>query len=129
MDNELNRCYRKIRTILEIDPKIIHEEIVTALGPNASQYTTVTRWAKRFRQGREDVNDHPQSTCPLSEFTGENIELVRQFISNDLHSTYHEIILDTSLSHGTIERIIHECLKMKKLTSCWVPHQLTDEQK
>ena len=32
-------------------------------------------------------------------------------------------------SHGTIERIIHDCLKMKKITSCWAPHQLTNEQK
>ena len=107
MDNELNRYYRKIRTILEGDPKTTHEECVTALGSSASSSTTVTRWSKRFRQGREDVNDHPQSTSPLSEFTGENIEVVRQVISNDLHSTYHEITSDTSLSHGTIERIIH----------------------
>ena len=27
MDNELNRYYRKIRTVLLIDPKIIHEEL------------------------------------------------------------------------------------------------------
>ena len=40
MDNELNRYYRKIRTILDIDPKTIH---VTALRPRASSYATVTR--------------------------------------------------------------------------------------
>ena len=34
-----------------------------------------------------------------------------------------------SLSHGTIERIIHDCLKMKKVTSRWVSHQPTDDQK
>ena len=59
MDNELNRCYIKIRTILEIDPKAVHKELVTALTPSAPSYTTITRRAKRFRQGREDVNDHP----------------------------------------------------------------------
>ena len=62
-----------------------------------------------------------------SQFTGENIQLVRQVISSDTHSTYDEIIAETSLSHGTIERIIHDCLKMKNVTSRWVPHQLTDE--
>ena len=65
------------------------------------------------------------------EFTGENIELVRQVISNDPHSTCDEIIAETSLSlslsHGTIERIIHDCLKTKKVTSRWARHQLTDE--
>ena len=34
--------------MLEIDPKIIHEELVTALGPNAPSYTTITKWAKTF---------------------------------------------------------------------------------
>jgi transposase len=114
MDNELNRYYIKIRTILKIDPKTIYEELVTALGPSAPSYTTVTRWAKRFREGREDVNDDPRSGRPVSELTDENIELVRQVINNDPHSTYDEIIAETSLSYGTIERIIHDCRRDEK---------------
>ena len=35
---------------------------------------------------------------PLSEFTGESIQLVRQVISNDPHSTYHAVIAETFLS-------------------------------
>ena len=103
MDNKLNRYYIKIPTILEIDPKTIHEELVTALGLSAPSYTTVTRWSKHFCEGREDVNDHPRSASPLSEFIDENIELVRQVISNDSHSIHDEIIEETSLCHGTIE--------------------------
>ena len=59
MENEFDRYYIKIRTVLGIDSKTIHEELTTALGPNASSYSTVARWAKRFREGREDVNDEP----------------------------------------------------------------------
>ena len=80
------------------------------------------------KQGREDVNDHYRSASPLFEFTGENIQLLRQVISNDPHSTYNEIIAENFLSHGTIQRIIHECLKMKKVTSRSISHQLTHEQ-
>ena len=83
---------------MEIDLNTIHKELATASGPSAPSYTTVTRWAKRFRQGRKDVNDHFRSVSSLSEFTGENIELIRQIISNDLHSTYDEIVAETSLS-------------------------------
>ena len=43
MDNELNRYYIKISTILKIDPKTIHEELVTALKTSAPPCTTVTR--------------------------------------------------------------------------------------
>ena len=84
--------------ILEIDSKTIHEELVTALGPSAPSYTTVTGWAKHFREGREDVNDHPRSANLVSQFTDEHIQLVRQVISNDPHSTYDEIMPETSLS-------------------------------
>ena len=129
MNNELNRYYRKIRTILEIDPKTIHEELVTALESSAPLYTTVTRWVKRFREGRKDINDDPRPSSPISQFTGENTELVRQTISNDPHSTYYEITPATSFSHGTIERIIHEYQKMKKVTSRWVLHQSTHKQR
>ena len=116
---------------MEIDPKIIHEELVTALGPSAPSYTTITTWAKHFRERREDINDQPRSASPLFEFIGENTQLVRQVNSNDPHSTYDEIMAETSLSlaHGTIERIIHDCFKMKKVTLSWVLRQLTDEQK
>ena len=35
MDDEFDRHYIKIRTILGIDAKTIREEFTTALGPNA----------------------------------------------------------------------------------------------
>lgn len=112
--NSIDTNYIKIRTILGIDAKTIHEELTTALGPNAPSYRTVARWANRFREGREDVNDDPRSGRPVSELTDENIELVRQVINNDPHSTYDEIIAAISLSHGTIERIIHDCRRDEK---------------
>ena len=76
MNSELNGYYRKIRTVLEIAAKTIHEELVTALGPSALSYTTVARWEKRFREEGKDVNDYPLSATPRSEFTGENAQLV-----------------------------------------------------
>ena len=95
----------------------IHEELATTLGPDAPAYRTVAKWAERVREGREAVNDDLRSPRPLSELTDENIELVRQVITNDPHSTYDDIIAETFLSHGTIERIIHDHLKLRKVTS------------
>ncbi len=43
--------------------------------------------------------------------------------------TIYIYIAETFLSHGTIERIIHDHLKMRKVTSRRVPRQLNDEQK
>ena len=57
MNNEYNRYYIRIRTILGIAPMTIHKELATALGPDVPAYRTVAKWAECFRQGREDVND------------------------------------------------------------------------
>ncbi|CAF3737820.1 unnamed protein product [Rotaria sp. Silwood1] len=84
---------------------------------------------KRFREEREDVSDDRRSGRPISVLTDENVERVRQVIKDDPHSTYDDITVETDLSRGTIERIIHDCLKMRKVTSRWVVHQPTDEQK
>ena len=67
MNNEYNRYYIKIGTILGITPMTIHEELATALGPDAPAYRTVAKWAERFCEGREGVNDDLRSARPLSE--------------------------------------------------------------
>ena len=36
---------------------------------------------------------------------------------------------ETFLSRGTIFNIIHNCLKLKKITSRWVPHELTQKNR
>ena len=66
-----------------INPKTICEELTDALGSDAPSYATVKRWAKRFREGRDDVDDDPRSGRPVSMLTDENIERVRQVIEDD----------------------------------------------
>ncbi|CAF1083628.1 unnamed protein product [Rotaria sp. Silwood1] len=129
MTDEFSRYYIRIRAILGIYSKTIFDELTEALGLDASSYPMVRKWTKRFREGREDVSNDPRSGRPISVLRDENIERVRQVIEDDPHSTYDDITVETGLSRGTIERIIHDCLKMRKVTSRWVAHQLTDEQK
>ncbi|CAF1477624.1 unnamed protein product, partial [Rotaria sp. Silwood1] len=111
MTDEFNRYYIKIRTILEIDAKTICEELTTVLEPDAPAYSPVAKWVKRFHEERADVNDEFRCGRPILVFTDENIEQVRQVIEDAPHSTYNDIIAETSFSRGTIERIIHDCLR------------------
>ncbi|CAF5091396.1 unnamed protein product, partial [Rotaria sp. Silwood1] len=129
MTDEFNRYYIRIRAILGIDSKTIFDKLREALGPDAPSYPMVRKWAKRFREGREDVSNDPRSGRPISVLTDEKIERVRQVIEDDPHSTYDDITIETDLSRGTIERIIHDCLKIRKVISSSVAHKLTDEQK
>ncbi|CAF3476377.1 unnamed protein product [Rotaria sp. Silwood1] len=128
MTDEFNRYYIRIRAILGMDSKTTFDELTEALRPDAPSYPMVRKWTKRFREGREDVSDDPRPGRPISVLTDENIERIRQVIEDDPHSTYDDITVETGLSRGTIERIIYNCLKMRRFTSRCVVHQLTDEK-
>ena len=130
MEKEPYRFYIKTRTILGLSATAIHDELTTAYGPKAICYSTVQKWAaKYFREGNMEIEDDPRSGRPVSKINPENIQVVQNVIDEDPHSTYDDIEAQTLLSRGTIERIIHDHLRMRKVTSRWVPHELTPFQK
>ena len=89
----------------------------------------MVKWIGFFKGGREDVKDAPRVGRPITEVTDENIAKVREVIEEDPFVTYDEIEEETSLSRGSISRIIHNCLNLKKIASVWVPHQLTEKNR
>ena len=78
-----------------IQSSVIFKELEQAYATQAPSYATVRKWAKLFREGREDVNDDPRSGRPITKHTSANIELVRAVINNDPHSTIDDIETET----------------------------------
>jgi len=55
MNKENFRFYIKVRTALDVQPTIIHDE--------APSFRTVARWSQWFCEGREEIdNDDPYIT-------------------------------------------------------------------
>lgn len=119
------RAYIKTRALLGTSAAEITRELVLAHGDQAPKERTVSKWAALFLAGRKDLEDDPRSGRPITSFTQSNIDLVRQVIELNPHATYDEIEADTSISRYTIFEILHQALKMRKLTSRWIPHELT----
>ncbi len=63
------------------------------------------------------------------QITEDNINLIERLIEAEPHSTYADLVLDSQLSHSTIERIIQDHLQKKKVVARWVPHKLTLDRK
>ena len=61
--------------------------------------------------------------------TDDNISKIRTFIKSDPYCTYDEIEAEFQISRGTIHNIIHDCLKLKKISSRWIPHELTEQNR
>ena len=118
-----------MRFKLGFDAKSIHDDFVSAFGEGVLAYNTVARWVKLFKDGRESFEDEPRVGRPITGKCDENIDRVRSIIAENPYATYDEIEAETSLCRGTIHGIIHNSLKLKKVTSRWVPNFLSDEDR
>ena len=113
-----------MRLKLGFDPTSIHADFTSVLGDQAPSYSTVTRWVARFKEGREHFLDNKRVGRPRIAITQANINLVRVVIKVNPFSTYDDIQAETSLCHRQLNNIIHDCLKMRKITSRWMIHFL-----
>jgi len=86
MSTENFRFYIKVRTALNIQARIIHDELYSVYGDQAPSLTTVKRWSKLFREGREEIEDETRPGRPITETTSENIEQIRLLINDDFLS-------------------------------------------
>ena len=129
MINENIRFYVKIRHRLGISINEIFKELKSAIPDSSLSLSTVTRWFNHFKSGNESLKDLPRPGRPITASTQPNIDLVRNIIQVNPWCSYDEIEAETLLSRATIFNIVHDCLKLKKVTSRWVPHQLTEQNR
>ena len=59
----------------------------------------------------------------------ENILAVRDLLEGNPHITTRQILCLLDISSGSLQTILHEHLKVRKLCARWVPHRLSPEQK
>ncbi len=107
----------------------ILKDLESAYGDRAPSQSTVYYWIDRFKKGFEDIEDEARPGPPITATRPENIERVRQLIADNPYISLKRIEMQTSFSRGTIQNIIHNHLNLRKITSRWVPHNLTSENK
>ena len=66
---------------------------------------------------------------PLSSVVVTNVDAVREMIERDQHITYREIQTSLGIDMKAIHTILHDHLSVRKLCSCWIPHNLIEAQK
>ena len=118
-----------MRLKLGFDPTSIHADFTSVLGDQAPSYSTVTRWVARFKEGREHLEDNERVSLPRTATSLANIDLIRALIEVNPFSTYDDIQAETFLCYGKPNHIIHDCLKMQKITSRWMTHFLSDKNR
>ncbi len=122
------RFYIKVRTALNIPARVIHDELKSAYGDKVPGLRTVERWSKSFRDSRDEIEDTAQPCRPITKTTTEKIEQVRLLIDNDPYITIEGIQWQTGLSFETVQRIVSDHLKLRKITEHYIYKDLTDRQ-
>jgi hypothetical protein len=92
-----------------------------------SRSTTFERF-KRFREGRESLEDDERNGSPTTSRNTQTIE-ERQLVMQDRHITLRMLNVELNASRDTIRAIMRDDLGNRKVCAKCVPHLLTPEQK
>jgi histone-lysine N-methyltransferase SETMAR len=106
-------------------PGEIHADMVRVLGEDAPSLKTVYKWVKKFKWGRESLEDDPRSGRPSDVVTPQNIERCEKLVMQDRRIKLRELAAILGMSKERVGSIVHEHLRMRKLSARWVPRNLS----
>ena len=129
MDKQCIRAYIKTRFLLGLTATQIHGELTGVYGSDVVSYRTICFWIQRFAVGRESLEDNPQVGRPISIITRKNIDAVNDLVQVNPHISIDYITFMLDMSYGSVDTILRQDLKLRKISSRWIPHELTDEQR
>ncbi|KAG5336851.1 SETMR methyltransferase, partial [Acromyrmex charruanus] len=110
-------------------PKQCIDRLHLAFGDEAPSNRTVYNWFAEFQRGRTFLCDEFREGRPSMTIVATNVNAVREMIERDRHTTYREIQASLGIDMKAIHTILHDHLSVRKLCSCWFPHNLTEAQK
>ena len=84
---------------------------------------------KRFKEGRESVRDDERCGRSKEVWTSELIGQMKNFMDKDRRVSIEIISAQCNVSVGTVDTIIREELKMRKICAKFVPRVLREDQK
>jgi transposase len=110
-------------------PTETYEMLQSVFGDEALSRSSILEWFKRFKDGREDLQDDARSGRPSTSRNTDKIVNVREMVTQDLRFTLRMLSDELNINKETIRQILHEDLRKRKICAKFVPHSITDEHK
>ena len=110
-------------------PTETFDEMKETYGEDAPSYDVVKHWHRQFKCGRTSVETAPIPGRPHSVIDEGTIRQVEAAILEDRRTTVRQLAQGVKISVGSVEKIIHDHLHMRKVSARWVPRLLTPFQK
>ena len=96
-----------------------------AYGKYDVKKSSVFEWHRRFKEGREDVQDDPRSGQLKTKRTDANVDRVRSLVRSDRRLGVRLIAEELNMNRETVRQIVKEDLGMRKFAAKMVPRILT----
>jgi len=97
--------------------KEIHDRLCAVYGDSVPSYSTVTRWSNEFWRGLESLEDDLRPGRPSDAVNPSVVAAVEKLIRDDRRIKLLEITSTMQISCGSVETIIHDQLKMSKVSA------------
>jgi transposase len=110
-------------------PNEIHLKLIKVYGDSFPSFSTIKKWAAKFKLGRTSLEDDLREGHPKSTTTLEIIEQVHDMVLDDRRMKVREIAETIGISKEHVGYILYEDLDMKKLCTSCVLCLLTAGQK
>ena len=82
----------------------------------------VFEWHKRYKSGREEVEDDPKPGRPSTSKTADNIERVNTLVRRDRRLTVRMLAYELGMNRKTVRTILTDNLGMRKVSECLKKH-------
>ena len=105
------------------------ERLMAAFETQAPSKASVFNWFAEFRCGQESLEDKVHSGRPILATMAENIDAVKAMVKEDVRVMVSQMEQELGILLGSVHMILHEKLYLSKVSACWVPYMLRQEQK
>jgi histone-lysine N-methyltransferase SETMAR len=106
-----------------------HESMCSAFGSSAPSMATITYWYREFVRGRRSFEDEDRPGRPVEIVTDEVVQRVEKLVRYNRSITTREIAESVGIGSAAVQTILHDRLALRKLSSRWVPHLLSEVEK
>ncbi len=90
---------------------------------------SIRRWYKAFQNGRTRVTDYPRAHKIQRGYSAGNIQAAQHLVEQDRRVAIHNICTETSLTYGTVNRILKQDLGLVRKAAKLVPKLLNNRER
>ncbi len=105
--------------------KETNDKLKTVFRASCYSEATVYRLHKEYREGHLQVGDKPRTGQPVTSRTCAKIKQCDRLVKGNRRVRIMELSKTLGISYGSVFRILHKDLLLKKRASKLVPHVLT----